>query len=381
MIERRRGFNLQASVEIVAHDAKTSPRIHPVGNLRKYFEKKSSRCPSVPEGERLEDEFNYLDKKIFRSSNIYKREGRFESALLPENLMKNRYSNILPFEKTRIRLSDPALMQAGGPMATDFINANFISGEAIALPGVDFISTQAPLAATTYDFWRMVWEHKSNVIVMLCQCVEDKKERCHRYHPTIDEANRPLVMNDALMVECLGERFYEEQGVVRREFRLTNKLLQQQQQQVSTAVDASGQPSSTLAGGSASRDIVHFQYLEWPDHAVPASTAGVRFISHTVEELRMLGRLQGPIVAHCSAGVGRSGSFITIHSVLTHYKNFVAEGMPPSQFRFDLFSVVRYLRHCRISMVQVVEQYEFCYLAVIEGVEELGHKFDDFDDS
>jgi protein tyrosine phosphatase len=343
-------------MEIQPADARKSPRMSPIVNLRRYYEERCSNG-QAKEGDRLEDEFSYLDSIIFKSVKVYAKEGRFETAQRSENALKNRYGNILPFEKTRVRLRP-----LDGAPSSDYINANHIEGSPIGLSH-SYIATQGPMETTAADFWRMIWEQEVNVIVMLAAFREGVKEQCFKYFP---HAGEPDVDTGLFCVSCISEQCVGTDGIVERRFRVTCKFPLYNSPDSNNVNDYS-------EGCETERIVRHYQYDSWQDFGVPRTTEGIRqLIAYVNAE-----PLRGPMVVHCSAGVGRSGTFITIHAVLSLWAAHRASPEACVPFRYDLFSVVRYLRQCRFGMVQRPEQYEFCYQAVVEAVEATGEQFTD----
>eukprot|EP00762_Andalucia_godoyi_P003365 ANDGO_06617.mRNA.1 Tyrosine-protein phosphatase Lar-like len=426
----RRGFALRSSVEITPADLKKSPRVQPIVNLRRYFEERSSHGTS-PVGERLEDEFNYIDKTIFRSAKIYEKEGRFETASREENKMKNRYSNILPFEKTRVKL-----MPIDDQPGSDYINASFIDGATLGIP-YNYIATQAPTDFTVQDFWRMIWEQQSSTIVMLTSFREGAKEQCSAYFPTEQNTALHLGFFDVETLHVYNVEGIE--GLTVRDLKLTVKIAEyqaaahswsQSQQQLHHPQLPHQQSASsphhhlrmqTQHEGMLPppvRIIRHIMYTAWQDFGVPTDTLGIRTL------LKMLAldpspssnpssvfqdanhsspphagmnsnnnsnsnsnssnhngglqhRVAGPLVVHCSAGVGRSGTFIAIHAVYAQFRLHRAGPERVMPFRFDVFNTLRYMRQCRIGMIQRSEQYEFVYQALLEASEADGIRFAD----
>jgi len=222
---------------------------------------------------------------------------------------KNRWTNIIPVDATRVRLR-------ARPGGTDYINANFIH-----LGDVRYIATQAPLSNTTDDFWQMCWEQDCRVIVMLCNLTEQKKIRCHRYWPV-----------------KVGEECQYGGGVVRLLKTATLPGLQLRRFQL------------TCSAGV--KVITQLHYTEWPDFGVPDDTEAVRCIAEMFDYYTRGG---GTGVVHCSAGIGRTGTFIAIHACL---RELMRVG------RCDVRAAVTTMRRCRLGMVQTQEQYLFIHVAL-----------------
>ncbi|KYQ94383.1 protein tyrosine phosphatase [Tieghemostelium lacteum] len=273
----------------------------------------------------IDKEFNFILQKTELRS-IESNPDRFKTALLDKNKTKNRYSNVLPYEDTRVKLNidDLDLDENDDPEeVTDYINASFLSGG-------NYICTQGPLLNTINDFWKMIWEQRSNVIVMLTKEEENHKIKCDKYWP--DEGK----------IQCGRYQIKFENKItipeisIRREFTLTDLKTNQ------------------------SISVKHFQYTTWPDHGTPVSTTNfLKFVGHVDHEVRT-----GPITVHCSAGIGRSGTFCVIHSVVSNYiKEYEEKKLPPS---LNLPKTVVEFRNERAGMVQTRDQYRFCYLAISE---------------
>lgn len=264
-------------------------------------------------------EFSYIERKTEKELYF----GDYKSAIQPCNHSKNRYSNVLPLERTRVILSKD------GTDGSDYINASYINGQ---IPGSEraYICTQGPTKNTIDDFWKMVWEQTSNVIVMLTKEVENTKPKCSRYWPEEREAEIFGQLRVTLLhVDLTGE------------IVIRTMLIEDMQ--------------------GASRIITQFQYTSWPDHGLPVSTTAFLDLVRMVEKHKKT----GPVIVHCSAGIGRSGTFCTVHSTITKYRYDLSTrpDVPPA---FDILHTVIYMRQQRPGMVQTKEQYMFCYLSIDE---------------
>jgi len=260
-----------------------------------------------------------------------------QSALSEANKTKNRYSNVLPFEETRVKLA--AADEVAG---SDYINANWVDG---LVPGSErqYISTQGPLPDTVEDFWRMVWETESNVIVMLTKEVESQRIKCSFYWPggMLDEHPSSFVFQD-FSVTLVEKESTNNSAFVKRTFTMEHS-------------------------DGTKRQVVHYQYREWPDHGLPESAEVFRRMLHQVDDVR---KENTPIIVHCSAGIGRSGTFCTVHSMihqLTEHLNNKPD-VPPS---FNVMETILRARRFRGGMVQTKEQYVFCYKALLEEIQKL----------
>ncbi|XP_023264403.1 tyrosine-protein phosphatase non-receptor type 13 isoform X4 [Seriola lalandi dorsalis] len=230
-----------------------------------------------------------------------------------ENKKKNRYKNIVPFDTTRVMLG-----KDGG-----YINANFIN-----MPVKDenfmYIACQGPLPTTLGDFWQMVWEQKSNVIAMMTQEVEGGKVKCQRYWP--DTPRTAEMVDDRLQIMLIKDQ-YLDNFVIR--------LIEVKDVQTNEI-----------------QRVTHLNYTGWPDHGTPSQPEQLlTFISY----MRHIHQ-SGPIITHCSAGIGRSGTLICIDVVL---------GLISKDADFDISDVVRNMRLQRQGMVQTEDQYIFCYQVIL----------------
>uniref|UniRef100_A0A8C3CJZ4 Tyrosine-protein phosphatase non-receptor type 13 n=1 Tax=Cairina moschata TaxID=8855 RepID=A0A8C3CJZ4_CAIMO len=230
-----------------------------------------------------------------------------------ENRKKNRYKNILPYDTTRVPLGTE-----GG-----YINASFIRMP-VGNEEFIYIACQGPLPTTVADFWQMVWEQKCTVIAMMTQEVEGEKIKCQRYWP--DVLNKTTMITDRLRLALV--RFQQLKGFIIRVLELEE-----------------------IQTGEV-RHISHLNFIAWPDHDTPSQPDDLlTFISYMRHVYK-----SGPIVTHCSAGIGRSGTLICIDVVL---------GLISRDLDFDISDLVRTMRLQRHGMVQTEDQYIFCYQVVL----------------
>ncbi|XP_053742958.1 protein tyrosine phosphatase receptor type Fa isoform X4 [Synchiropus splendidus] len=264
-----------------------------------------------------------LEFKKLASSKAH--TSRFISANLPCNKFKNRLVNIMPFESARV-----CLQPIRGVEGSDYINASFIDGYRQQKA---YMATQGPLAETTEDFWRMLWEHNSTIVVMLTKLREMGREKCHQYWPAERSARYQY-----FVVDPMAE--YNMPQYILREFKVTD------------------------ARDGQSRTIRQFQFTDWPEQGVPKTGEGfIDFIGQVHKTKEQFGQ-DGPITVHCSAGVGRTGVFITLSIVLERMRY---EGV------VDLFQTVKTLRTQRPAMVQTEDQYQLCYRAALEYLGSFDH--------
>ncbi|KAJ7399952.1 hypothetical protein BTVI_109795 [Pitangus sulphuratus] len=255
-----------------------------------------------------------MELEFKRLANSKAHTSRFISANLPCNKFKNRLVNIMPYETTRV-----CLQPIRGVEGSDYINASFIDGYRQQKA---YIATQGPLAETTEDFWRMLWENNSTIV-----------EKCHQYWPAERSARYQY-----FVVDPMAE--YNMPQYILREFKVTD------------------------ARDGQSRTVRQFQFTDWPEQGVPKSGEGfIDFIGQVHKTKEQFGQ-DGPISVHCSAGVGRTGVFITLSIVLERMRY---EGV------VDIFQTVKMLRTQRPAMVQTEDEYQFCYQAALEYLGSFDH--------
>lgn len=242
-----------------------------------------------------------------------------EAGSRQENVRKNRYKDVLPYDQTRVILS---LLQEEGH--GDYINGNFIRGTDGSQA---YIATQGPLPHTMLDFWRLIWEFGVKVILMACRETENGRKKCERYWAQEQE---PLQIGP-FCVTLIRETWLNAD--------LTLRTLQ-------------------VTFQKEARSVYQLQYMSWPDRGVPSNPDHVLVM---VEEAR---RLQGsgpsPLCVHCSAGCGRTGVLCIVDYVR---QLLLTQMIPPD---FSLFNVVLNIRRQRPSAVQTEEQYRFLYHTVAQ---------------
>ncbi|KAG9509621.1 Tyrosine-protein phosphatase 10D, partial [Fragariocoptes setiger] len=275
------------------------------------------RIMSADSDFRFSEEFELL--KYVGTDKTYK------IADLPVNRPKNRFTNIVPYDHSRVKLS-PTDDEEG----SDYINANYIPGYNSPR---EFIVTQGPLFGTRDDFWRMLWEQDSRAIVMLTRCTEKGRDKCDRYWPC---DTQPVTYGN-IHVTMLNECQYCDWTITEM------KVCRDKQ----------------------SRIVRHFHFTTWPDFGVPDPPSTlVQFVRAFREKVPPSN--SHPIIAHCSAGVGRSGTFIALDRILQHIR---------THDYVDIFGIVCEMRRERVYMVQNEQQYiciHQCLLWILEGKEDQG---------
>ncbi|XP_076022944.1 tyrosine-protein phosphatase non-receptor type 1 [Genypterus blacodes] len=243
-------------------------------------------------------------------------------AKLPENKTRNRYRDVSPFDHSRICL------QLG---TNDYINASLITVEEAQR---NYILTQGPLPSTCGHFWEMVWEQRTLGVVMLNRIIEKGSIKCAHYWPHREE--RDAVFEDTNFKLTFVSEDVKSYYTV-RQLELENLSTQE------------------------AREILHFHYTTWPDFGVPESPASFLNFLFRVRESGCLNADQGPVVVHCSAGIGRSGTFCLVDTCLL----LMSTRKEPSSVRVR--EVLLEMRRSRMGLIQTADQLRFSYLAVIEG--------------
>ncbi|XP_044066175.1 tyrosine-protein phosphatase non-receptor type 18 isoform X2 [Siniperca chuatsi] len=265
--------------------------------------------------ETLDQEYNVVRSQ----TSVLKRDLSLTSdaGALKENVKKNRYKDILPYDQSRVVLSLPTT-----DSDSDYINASFIKG---ASAHSWYIAAQGPLSSTLTDFWRMIWQHDVKVIVMACREIEMGKKKCECYWAPAHQsaAFGPFTV-------CNEETQPNEDLVVR---------------------------ALTVTYQQDSRSVTQYQFLSWPDHDVPYEAAGVLDLLERARNSQ--GTHTSPLLIHCSAGCGRTGVICAldyIHDLLVT-KQITAD--------FSIMKLVLELRRQRASAVQTKDQYEFIFTAAV----------------
>ncbi|XP_053440813.1 tyrosine-protein phosphatase non-receptor type 20 [Nycticebus coucang] len=244
--------------------------------------------------------------------------GDFAFGTHSSNREKNRYRDILPYDATCVLLGK----------GKDYINASYIR---IANYGEEYfyIASQGPLPGTVDDFWQMVLENNSNVIAMITREIEGGIPKCYHYWPS--SLKKPLELEH---FRVFLENYQMLQSFTIRKFQVVDK------------------------SKGISHFVIHLQFTKWPDHGTPASADNfIKYVRYARKS-----HLTGPMVVHCSAGVGRTGVFLCVDVVFCAIEK---------NYSFNIMNIVTQMREQRRGMIQTKEQYHFCYEIVLKVLQKL----------
>ncbi|GAB6026053.1 hypothetical protein CHUAL_012259 [Chamberlinius hualienensis] len=266
-------------------------------------------------------EFEQIPKK--------RQDADYTTALLPENSVRNRFKDVLPYEDNRVKIAPSKDNKTG------YINASHVSvtvGQTCRF----YIASQGPLPNTVANFWQMVWEQNAQIIVMLTEVKEHGRDKCYPYWP--QEDNEKLEFG---------------------EYQVTKKFSYKSESYVTTGL------SIFNLAQKKQRNLWHIQYTDWPDHGCPLDVHGFLSFMEEIDSVRRhaaneipLGKTRNlPMVVHCSAGVGRSGVTILCDVMIYSLDHNV---------NMDISGVLSNLRDQRMLTVQTLAQYKFVYSVLIQ---------------
>uniref|UniRef100_A0A3Q3X5Z8 Tyrosine-protein phosphatase non-receptor type n=1 Tax=Mola mola TaxID=94237 RepID=A0A3Q3X5Z8_MOLML len=275
----------------------------------------------------MDQEFKEIDsegrwQKLYLEIRNQSHECSYKVAKYPENRSRNRYRDVSPFDHSRVKLENTE---------NDYINASLIVMEEAQR---SYILTQGPLRNTCGHFWLMIWEQNTKAVIMLNRIIEKGSEKCAQYWPTAEE--REMAFRDTRFVVTLVSEDIKSY--------YTTRVLELQ----------------NLSTGEK-RNIYHFHYTTWPDFGVPESPASFLNFLLKVRESGALGMDHGPAVVHCSAGIGRSGTFSLVDTCVV----LMDKRKDPSSV--DIKSILLDMRKYRMGLIQTADQLRFSYMAVLEG--------------
>uniref|UniRef100_A0A8C5I8U6 Tyrosine-protein phosphatase non-receptor type 9 n=1 Tax=Gouania willdenowi TaxID=441366 RepID=A0A8C5I8U6_GOUWI len=334
-VNMRTNTHQEGTEEHDTHDCVGS-LLHQPPALERRFMEVSVHMPEQG-GMSVHDLVDYVKqqkkKGIYQEYEEIRKEppaGNFDNSKKLANQMKNRYSDVLCLDHSRVRLCQ-----------LNYINASFMDGYK---KNNAYIATQGPLPKTFGDFWRMVWEQMVLIIVMTTRVVERGRVKCGQYWPL--EEGRTEQYGYFLVKNTQMQLF--------QDFKLSHLELY-----------------NTQSGER--REVYHYLYVSWPDFGVPKSASAMldfRELVHQRREavVKILGSSWTgspggpPVVVHCSAGIGRTGTFCTLDICLSRLEDIGT---------IDVRQTVRRMRTQRAFSIQTWEQYYFCYTAVIEYAQNL----------
>ncbi|XP_026781781.2 tyrosine-protein phosphatase non-receptor type 2a isoform X2 [Pangasianodon hypophthalmus] len=274
-----------------------------------------------------QDEFEDIDshgqwQNLYNEIRNQSQECSYKVAKFPENRNRNRYRDVSPYDHSRVRLEN---------LENDYINASLITMEEAQR---NYILTQGPLINTRGHFWLMIWEQRSKAVIMLNRVIEKGSEKCAQYWPSEEE--KQMYFSDTGFVVTLVSEDVEPY--------YTTRVLELQ----------------NIKTGER-RDIYHFHFTTWPDFGVPESPASFLNFLFKVRESGSLEPENGPAVVHCSAGIGRSGTFSLVDTCL------VLMDKRKDASSVDVQKVLLDMREYRMGLIQTPNQLRFSYMAIMEG--------------
>eukprot|EP00124_Ichthyophonus_hoferi_P002291 Ihof_evm2s150 gene=Ihof_evmTU2s150 len=266
---------LEGPAEEIVHDS-IPPRPTGMSTYAVYKTHLAEHLQALVEDELYLTEFAMIEKLA------YERTDDVKTSESLANRSRNRYLDVLALEKTRVHLMNES---------NDYINANYVTCGASSSE-MRFISTQGPLASTIEDFWEMVWNEKSPSIVMVTKLVENRRAKCEQYWPNMGEE---LVLGK-MSIKTTSEINSRDDEFITRTFIIRYHPTMEQ------------------------HEVLQFNFISWPDHGIPQSARAllhlVDIVNERQEEQANPQSPMRPVMVHCSAGIGRTGTFIAVDSCI-----------------------------------------------------------------
>ncbi|KAI1295769.1 Receptor-type tyrosine-protein phosphatase T [Halotydeus destructor] len=247
------------------------------------------------------------------------------SAKTQDNKGKNRYGNLLAYDDNRVKLDvedeDLDGIVEDNCQSTDYINASFVDGYK---RDKRYIATQGPCSNTLTDFWRMVWQTDSRIVIMLSNLEEDGRNKCDKYWPEEMQTYgqyRVTVIGKEVFADYVVRKFYVEKG----EFK---------------------------------REVIQYHFVSWPDHAVPTYSVSLIAFLRKIRSSHAYKVKANPVIIHCSAGIGRTGTLVLIDIMFD---------MAEAERQVDFLKYFCQIRKSRVNMIEKVNQYVFCHQILLEA--------------
>jgi len=271
---------------------------------------------NVSDKKKIKEYYNYLKNYIDFDDDHYN--------LLDKDTKNSRYSDISTYEYNHVNLKSNV-----------YINASFVDFPVNKY----FIATQGPLPHTINDFWDMIWEYDVNYIVMLCELKEGGKEKCAEYWNPDNNSKYNIKISEKK----------EDNFLVKRVFTIYKK-------------------NDNIDVNKKIKNVNQLHFIGWPDHGVPDVNKVFYTFYNMIKEVKSNG--QKPVVVHCSAGVGRTGTFISMFNIYDEIKKQIEREI----IKVNIFNLVRKLKEMRLFLVENISQYEFIYNFICLYVKKLFEK-------
>ncbi|CAG2200499.1 Tyrosine-protein phosphatase 1,Tyrosine-protein phosphatase non-receptor type 13,Tyrosine-protein phosphatase non-receptor type 7,Tyrosine-protein phosphatase non-receptor type 4 [Mytilus edulis] len=315
-----RDNGLYLNVGIVSSSAmeNVNPTTVPITGDNEYYNLSEVQSSCI----RVEELKQYIEKKQRQEAlkNEYKSIPNVAvhpttHAQTKENMPKNRFKTTFPYDHTRV------ILESNG--GSDYINANYIDGFE---KEKCYIACQGPIKHTVADHWKMIWQENVYQIVMLTNLVEGIKIKCEQYWPS---GGKQMVLGN-LIIRLNVEK--ERTAYVTREITIEDKKT------------------------SKKRKVTQYHFTAWPDHGTPDPLYLVLFHRHVMSDTKA--GHSGPLLVHCSAGIGRTGTYIALDALLE-------EGRTTGFL--DIFKYLKKMRYSRMNMIQTANQYVCLHYTLLEA--------------